>query len=174
MIRSLPYFLAAIALFLLLGLSRVWQRGKHQRGTRSQRSMSDTEKSEILEEGSCLNRDQSQERSLEVDEVFHTFFPSPSHVDNDEAYFSDVPKFSVTSGDLAAMVQQRREQDISISKMHPKPNPKSSDHCGSLSLLQSDGSIRNPRLPEKELIEFYHDPELGKIWRRRLLAFLGQ
>lgn len=137
--------------------------------------MSDMENSEVLEDGSPSREDQNQEKSLEVEELFHTFFSSPRHINNDEAYFQGIHQFSVTSGDLAAKVQLRHDrEDASISKMDQKPDPQISDQCSSLSLLELDDSIGNQKSIENGLIEFYHDFDLGKIWRRRLLAFVGQ
>lgn len=174
-IHSLCYSLAAIVFFLLLGHFRVWHRRKQQGSVTSQPWMSDTKKSEVLEEGISSDREQGQERLLEVGKQSQTLSPVPSKGEDHEPYYAGLLRFSVTSGQVATIVQQQGErEDISISKMDQNSNPKISDQCSSLSSPELDDSIRKSRLTETDLIEFYHDPGLEKIWRRRVLTFTGQ
>ena len=173
-IQSLPYSLAAIALFLLLGFSRVWQRRRHQRVISSRLLMSDTQKLEILEEGSSSNQSQNQERPLGAEEQSH-ISPILSELADLEAYFAGILQLGVTSGQVAAMVQEKRKkEDSNISKIRGETNPKISHQSSSPVSPGPDDSMRNLRFTESDQIEYYHDSDLNEIWRRRLLTFVGQ
>jgi len=173
--RLSPQVLAPIMLLLLLCLVLIWQRRKKLGEGRSQPSI--TEDFTIQSPDVQSYRGRGREGGSLPDDEKGTFTsPNPASAPLLKgACLADILQASITSGQYAAMVQWRDGQkDTKPSSMHPPPHPWTPQASFSRFTPWSSATIEDNFKIESHSIEFYRGSEPQEIWRRRVLAIVGQ
>jgi hypothetical protein len=168
-----PQILAPALLLLILCLGLIWQRRK-KICRRSQQSIGKDFTCQRPDVVPCWDRVRG-EGSL-LDDEKGTLASNPACATfMDGACLTEILQPSITSGQYAAMVQWRDEHnDTQSSSMHPPPHPCASKASCSRFTPWSNARIERDIKIENHSIDFYRGSEPQEIWRRRVLAFVGQ
>ncbi len=169
------YLLAAIVLLMLLCVVGFWQGWKQSRGIRLRPSGTDTPRAETSAVRSSGNVNRAEKPLLKGERWFRTSPLPPSMVHLSEAYWGGVWQSTVTSGQLAARVQEPGGmKDVEQNNMYHATHSWIPPPIDSLHSPWPNDKLEDATRIEHDLLEFYHLSDVQEMWRRRLLAFVGQ
>jgi hypothetical protein len=173
--RLSPQVLAPIMLLLFLCLALIWQRRRKLGQGRSQPSITEYGTVQSPHVVSCRDRVREGGSLLDDEKGSFTSSNPASATLLNRACLTEILQSSITSGQYAAMVRWQAEQkDAKISSMHPPPHPWTSQASCSRITPWSGARIEENIKIESHSVDFYRGSEPQEIWRRRVLAFVGQ
>jgi hypothetical protein len=170
-----PQMVAPLMVLLLLCLSLIWQRRKRSCEARLQPSIAEDSIIQSSDVVSPWDRVRGKGPLLDDEEGIFTSPTPASAMLMNGACMTEVLQSSITSGQYAAMVQRRDEQkDTKNPSLHQAPYPWMSQASCSRFTPWSSAKIEENIKIENNSIDFYRGSEPQEVWRRRVLAFVGQ
>jgi hypothetical protein len=170
------HLLAIFVLLLLFYLARIWQRRTHSCSISLPLSTVDNPGVGTPDVRFPKDKKSRESKLEEVEQWFRPPAVSLSAVHINEVCLGEILKFDVTSGQLAAMVQGRREEkDIELKAVDQAAYPWVPQPSRPISPPWSNDKDNDvTKETENDSIKFYYRPDIPEIWRRRFLTFLGQ
>lgn len=175
---SAPLFqllLVPTVLLLLLGFAWMWQRRK--RSWRIRLQVAKLEDSGVKASGVRSGGDMSQGEGsfLEAGRGILKSLTHASTTHMNGACLIEIFHSDTTSGQLAAMVQRRaEEEDVEQMDNYQATYPWIAQSNRAFCSPWSNAEYADAIKIQSNSIEFHHDSKPQEVWRRRVLAFVGQ
>lgn len=175
MFNTFQNLLAVVASTALLCILWAFGTWKHLRGIHFRPSTNNNIEIERQDVRTGEHGIRVEKAPLEEGSPFFPFLNPLGPLDAERACLEGNLPCKVTSGHLAAMVKSRHEdKDERPNSMYQSSHPWTSQAgIPSLSTWPND-MCEDANKIEHDSIEFYYDPNVPSIWRRRLLAFVGR
>jgi hypothetical protein len=168
----LSYSTLTVGLFLLLGFAEVRRRKGRMSGFQGTSDL--TDKPGTSPSTTLLGTTPSKKETVEGGLDLYTLPPPPGAVHSEGALLAEIVKSSLTSGELVAMIQARAGRaEHGDDHSCPSEHPWRSRSSSSASESRLDGKVPDMTRPDIDSTEWYFDSDLGGVWRRRSLTFVG-
>jgi hypothetical protein len=174
MASFLGYLPETIVLLLFLCLVWLWQKLKEPASVRLQLCITDIPRVKAWDK-SHVDMNRRENELTEANGWISRSSILPNNASVDGAFPGGNIGSSVTSGQLAYMVQRRDQQkDTERNSTYGAPYPGISRRNCSLNPPWSRHADNDGSIIETDVIETSQDSDLHGIWRRRVLQFVGQ